>query len=228
MFVEETVILSQKEDRADRVVWPGWQTVRTIGRGSYGAVYEICRDLPGGRRESAAVKVVSIPRTQSEIAELRADGYDEGSISTTYRKKMESLTEEYSLMRTLNGTSNVVNCDDLKCLPHGDGIGWDIYIKMELLMPLTQALPEQMSEELVIRIGRDLCRALKLCENNNIVHRDIKPQNIFVSPNGDFKLGDFGIARTMDGTVQGTRIGTYRYLAPEVYYDRPYDGKVDI
>ena len=51
-------------------LWPGWETVRLIGRGSYGAVYEIRRSL-GGEEERAAVKHMSIPQDEQEIRELK-------------------------------------------------------------------------------------------------------------------------------------------------------------
>ena len=81
---------------------------------------------------------------------------------------------------------------------------------------------------MVVKIGRDLCKALILCEKNQIVHRDIKPENIFVSRYGDFKLGDFGIAKNIEKTIGGTKIGTYKYMAPEVYNNKPYSFSVDL
>ena len=82
-------------------------------------------------------------------------------------------------MREMNGAANVVNCDDFRIVPHDDNIGWDIFIKMELLTPLTKAIDKQPSDEQVIQIAKDMCSALILCKKYGIIHRDIKPQNIF-------------------------------------------------
>ena len=210
-----------------RAVWPGWTTVRLIGRGSFGAVYEIERDVLG-EKEKAALKVISIPQSDGDIREMVSDGYDEESITSTFREHLKSIVAEYSLMRKLNGSANVVNCDDVRYVQHDDGFGWDIFIKMELLTPLTEALPVSASEEEVVRIARDLCHALVQCRQFDIIHRDIKPQNIFVSPLGDYKLGDFGVAKTVEKTSGGTKIGTYKYMAPEVYNNRPYGAGADI
>ena len=211
----------------EQVQWPGWKTVRVIGRGSFGSVYEIEREL-FGKTEKAALKHIGIPQNPSDIDELYSDGYDSASITATFRNHLQSIIDEYSLMRQLNGSANVVNCDDVQYVQRDDGIGWDIYIKMELLTPLTKALPDQIPPETTVKMAKDLCRALILCNRFHIVHRDIKPQNIFVSPLGDYKLGDFGIAKTVEKTMGGTKTGTYKYMAPEVYNNQPYGQQADI
>jgi len=208
-------------------MWPGWDTVQLIGRGSFGAVYEIERKV-FDETEKAALKVISIPQNDSDIEELYSDGYDDESITNTFKSHLKSIVAEYSLMRKMNGCSNIVNCDDVRYIQHDDGIGWDIFIKMELLTPLTKAVATDCSEATVIKIAKDMCVALELCKKHEIVHRDIKPQNIFVSPNVDYKLGDFGIAKTVEKTMGGTKIGTYKYMAPEVYHYQPYGHNADI
>lgn len=209
-------------------VWPGWETVRIIGRGGYGAVYEIARCECNGEIERAAMKVISIPQNPGVIETMYSEGYDTESITRTLEKYSNDIVSEYSIMRKLNGTANVVSCDDYRKVRHADGLGWDIFIRMELLTPLTKALPEHVSEDTVLKIALDLTSALELCNRFSIVHRDIKPQNIFVSDLGDYKLGDFGIAKTMERTMNGTMIGTYNYMAPEVFSSRPYGSAADI
>ena len=217
-------------EQNDKITWPGWKTVDLIGRGSFGAVYEIERKLfdDDEEPERAALKVISIPQNDSDIEEMYNDGYDEESVTSAFHSHLKSIVAEYSLMRKMNGSSNIVNCDDVSIVPHDNGIGWDIYIKMELLTPLAKSLPAQIPEELAVRIAMDLCSALELCRKYNIIHRDIKPQNIFVSDNGDYKLGDFGIAKTVEKTSGGTKTGTYKYMAPEVYSNQPYNSTADI
>ena len=207
--------------------WPGWETVRLIGRGSFGAVYEIERDMLG-ETEKAALKVITIPQNENDISEMLSDGYDDESITSTFKEHLKSIVAEYSLMRKLNGSAYVVNCDDVRYVQHDDGVGWDIFIKMELLTPLPSALPADVPEEQVVKIAKDICRALVQCKQFGIIHRDIKPQNIFVPPLGDYKLGDFGIAKTVEKTSGGTKIGTYKYMAPEVYNNQPYGAGADI
>jgi len=215
------------KERDKKVQWPGWETVRLIGRGSFGAVYEIERDV-FGHKEKAALKVITIPQSESDIDDLMSDGYDEESITTRFEGYLHDIVREYSLMADMKGCANIVYCDDVKYIQHDNGIGWDIFIKMELLTSLTKALGKTVSDEQAIKIGTDICSALAFCEKRNLLHRDIKPQNIFVAPDGTYKLGDFGIAKTAERTTSGTKTGTYKYMAPEVYNNQPYGGKADI
>lgn len=210
-----------------KVTWPGWETIRILGRGSFGAVYEIQRDV-FGKQEKAALKVISIPQSRGDIEELYADGYNDKSITERFRGYLKDIVQEYSLMAEMKGHTNIVYCDDLRYVQHDDGFGWDIFIKMELLTPLTKALGKSSSDRQVMKIGMDMCNALILCKSRNIVHRDIKPQNIFVSDDGNYKLGDFGIAKTAERTTSGTKTGTYKYMAPEVYNNQPYGQTADI
>ena len=210
-----------------RIGWPGWETKEILGQGSYAAVYEIQRVI-FGHTEKAAMKVISLPKHETELEEMRSEGLDDRGIQRVLQEKLENIVSEYILMRKLNGCSNVVNCDDVRYQRKESGLGWEIYIKMELLTPLAKALDLVPNENEVYRVGKDLCRALLLCKRHNILHRDIKPANTFLSRNGDYKLGDFGIAKTVEKTVGGTKIGTFEYMAPEVYNNQPYGPRADI
>ena len=84
------------------ISWPGWETVRLIGRGSFGAVYEIERKV-FDETEKAALKVISIPQNSGDIDDMYSDGYDEESITSTFQSHLKSIVAEYSLMRKMNG-----------------------------------------------------------------------------------------------------------------------------
>ena len=78
-------------------------------------------------------------------------------------------------------------------------------------------------------LGRDICEALAVCHRKQLLHRDVKPENIFVDGEGRFKLGDFGIARRLDNPATYlTQVGTPYYMAPEVFSLHSYDGRADI
>lgn len=72
--------------------------------------------------------------------------------------------------------------------------------------------------------------ALKHVHDKNILHRDLKTQNIFLTKASMVKLGDFGIAKVLNSETEMARtvIGTPYYLSPELCEDQPYNQKSDI
>lgn len=206
-----------------------WYIVKLIGQGSYGQVYEIERKELGVTYK-AALKTITIPQNQGEVKSLLAEGMSKEEVTEYYREIVQTIVNEFILMSKLKGNSNIVSYEDHMLVEHDDGIGWDILIRMELLTPLFDFLAQKsVTRRDVIKLGIDMCKALELCQKYNIVHRDVKPENIFVSPSGSFKLGDFGIAKIIEKTGNDmSRKGTYTYMAPEVYRGETYDSTVDI
>ena len=200
-----------------------------MGSGSFGKVYEIQRE-EYGKVYSAALKVISIPGSSSEVNSVLGDGLSEKEVGEYFKGIVKDLSAEIAIMSDLKGHSNIVSYEDHKIVPQLDGLGWDILVRMELLTPLPEWSREHaVTEEVVIKIGLDICSALKACHEMNIIHRDIKPENIFVNKFGNFKLGDFGIARTIDKTMSHlSRKGTYLYMAPEVYLGNEYGLTADL
>uniref|UniRef100_A0A8D0DGU3 non-specific serine/threonine protein kinase n=1 Tax=Sander lucioperca TaxID=283035 RepID=A0A8D0DGU3_SANLU len=86
------------------------------------------------------------------------------------------------------------------------------------------------SEEQILDWFVQICLALKHVHDRKILHRDIKSQNIFLTKAGTVQLGDFGIARVLNSTVELARtcIGTPYYLSPEICENKPYNNKSDI
>lgn len=212
-----------------RNVWPEWQVVRQIGRGSFGIVYEAAR-LDHAIQSRAAVKVITIPQNEAEIGTLQIEGLSDAEAKTYLRSVVSDFVREIQLMETFKGLQNIVSVEDYKVFENTKGIGWTIYIRMELLTPLNiYVRSSEMSETEIAKLGTDICTALELCARKKVIHRDIKPENIFVNQFGDFKLGDFGIARSLEHITTGlSQKGTYSYMAPEVLKGKAYDSAADL
>lgn len=210
-------------------VWPEWQIIKQLGKGSYGVVYEAVR-TDNNVESHAAIKVISIPTDESEVDSLRSEGYDPDSTRAYFKNIVDDFVGEIQLMESLKGMQNIVSVEDYKVIAKTDRVGWDLYIRMELLTPFqTYICDNKMTEADVIKLGMDICTALEICGQRNVIHRDIKPENIFINNFGYFKLGDFGIARKMDNMTSGlSQKGTYNYMAPEVATTNEYDARVDI
>lgn len=83
----------------NKIQWPGWETVRIIGIGSFGSVYEIKRTVLGGGEEFAAMKVISIPQTGSDLEIFREEGYDDATIKTIFNDQLGLIVKEYSTLK---------------------------------------------------------------------------------------------------------------------------------
>ena len=209
--------------------WAEWKIVEKIGEGSFGKVYKAQRS-ERGKSFYSAIKVIHIPGSQSELNSVRSEAGDDQSVREYFRNLVEECIQEISTMEYFRGNSHIVSVEDFKVLEYLDDIGWEISIRMEYLTSFMDYCAEnQLTEKDVIKLGIDLSKALGYCRKLNIIHRDIKPENIFVSRFGDFKLGDFGIARELERTMSSfSKKGTYSYMAPEMYKGEKYDSRVDI
>ena len=220
--------MKMEKQTFENKAWPEWRIEKIIGRGSYGRVYKAIR-ADNNVESFAAIKVISIPSDMSEVDSFRSEGVDLDGTKTFFREIVNDCVSEIQLMQYFKGIQNIVSIEDYKVLEKED-IGWDIYIRMELLTPFnTYICDRKMTEQEVIKLGCDICTALEICRKKEIIHRDIKPENIFVNEFGDFKLGDFGIARKLENLTGGLSAkGTPNYMAPEVANNTYYDARVDI
>lgn len=211
------------------VVFGNWTLTRQLGEGAYGKVFEAQR-VDFGITYKSAVKIISVPQNESELGSARTELPDDASLTAYFHSIVADMVKEFELMAALQGTAHVVGYLDHAVIRHSSSIGWDILIRMELLTPMTHLLKEKnLSRDEIIKLGIDICDALALCERYHIVHRDIKPANIFVSKIGDYKLGDFGVARTMDRSVGlMSQKGTFSYMAPEIVRNEAYGLSADL
>jgi len=87
-------------------------------------------------------------------------------------------------------------------------------------------LPQRKAVNLALQI----CSGLKEAHAQGIVHRDLKPENIMVDANGNVKIMDFGIARSMEAVTRmtGSMVGTPQYMAPEQVGGKAVDYRTDI
>ena len=224
------------------VVMDGWKIIDKIGEGSYGRVFKVEKSKYGNLKDTAALKVIQIPPSQDVIKAQLAEGTDTGSIRNSLKGYVDDMIREVSILRDLKDHHNIVRYEDFDVIDHYQEEGivqWDILIRMELLTSLLDhkvnlaMQNKRLETEDVVELGIELSDALSYCAQNNIIHRDIKPGNIFLNKIGDYKLGDFGVARNAESTYATMSMkGTESYMAPEVFLDtgnsHKYGANVDV
>ena len=216
-------------------LWGKWTVKRIIGEGSFGAVYEV-ESEKFGNKSSCAVKLISFKNAEmlqgiSEGKTLSSEELEQLKIEKARKNVREAV-----LMEKLQGRDHIVTIYDYDIFP--DETATDVIIRMELLTNLNDYMKQHTTDsesdlnKTVIKIGIDIGKALEDCEEEQIVHRDIKPDNIFVNKNGTFKLGDFGLSRKMNKSASFSlrkSAGTPLYMAPEALgWGRKVDNLSDL
>ncbi len=183
-----------------------YQILGTLGRGGMGTVY---RALDRELEDEVALKV------------LRPRAFDEGS--------GQMLKVEIRLARKITHR-NVVRTHDLG---EADGLR---FLTMEYVpgTTLRNIIDQKGAVALSpgLQIAKQLCRGLAAVHEAGIIHRDIKPPNIMVLPNGVVKVMDFGIASATEGADPATEswqtVGTPHYMSPEQAQGWELDARSDI
>ncbi|MCR5733361.1 MAG: BspA family leucine-rich repeat surface protein [Lachnospiraceae bacterium] len=207
-----------------------------IGRGSQGktAVFKIIKEN-SGFTETGALKVIN-------IYETFLNGVNDPT--EEIEKEIDSVKKdaetELAVMNRMKGHANIVTYHEFEFQEYGDGNvkGVDLLIRMDFLENIGSRMKEGAvcSEEEIIQMGKDLSKALADCHRKGILHRDIKPDNIFRNEYG-YLLGDFGIAKYSEESdlMASTMAGSFPYAAPEqmgfngsASADSKYDYRVDI
>ena len=183
-----------------------YSQIKLLGEGSYGKAF-LCKRKSDGRL--------------CVIKEIRLYGVPP--------EDREAALKEVSVLKALEHPFIVSYLDSF----HERG---NLYIVMEyadggdLSSKIEKQKRNLMSEDEIMHYFIQLALAIKFLHDRKILHRDLKCQNVFLTKNGDVKLGDFGISKVLDSTMQmcKTQIGTPYYLSPEICEGKPYNSKTDI
>lgn len=210
----------------------GYRVDEEIGQGGFGTVYKVSKSNIAGT-EIRALKHISIPSKKQYLDVLNSMGGDHQKADDYFVGVLKNVINEIRIIRSMSAgrTANIVTYYENDIEEHGSPRTYDVYILMEYLTSLSDhAAAHRLTVRDVVRLAKDMLSALDQCHSNDIIHRDIKEDNIFVSPEGIFKLGDFGVSRVLkDRSGAESMKGTPNYIAPEVYLGKEkYDNTVDL
>lgn len=184
-----------------------YEIIQALGSGAMGTVYRAKdRDLD----EEVAIKTIKAEALKSDPSAI------------------ERFKQEIKLAR------RITDKHVLRTFDFGE-VNGTFFITMEYVraVTLTYILEQRKSLPLGpgLHLAKQICLGLAAAHEQEIVHRDIKPQNMLVNARGDLKLMDFGIARLQGSggmTQTGVVIGTPDYMSPEQATGRPLDARTDI
>ena len=178
-----------------------------IGRGGMGAVY--LAEQPGLGREVAIKELIQ-------------------SADPTSLKRF--LQEAQVMARTSH--PNLVQVHDMELQGNTNYLVLE-FVKGRSLRDWINTSPVQPPQVFAVMHG--VLQALDYAHRHNIVHRDVKPENVLISDEGVVKVADFGIARLTDdsgvggtATKTGTTVGTPQYMSPEQVSSSKVDGRSDL
>lgn len=180
---------------------------KLIAHGGMSTIYELKTPEKAPRQVLKVIDTRMIKQKYRHI--VRAHGLDECSVMGELAQRSEFIMPLYGCV-----WSEVPDKSWKKVLGQEDE---RIYL---LQMPWATNLltVSGMPEREIIQLGMDICSALQVCYLSGRIHRDVKPDNIYIKKNRErlcYLLGDFGIARVVDNRTL-TGIGTEQYLAPEL------------
>ena len=166
------------------------------------------------------VKVISLPPSQTQVDALKLAGVvsDDDSIRQYFQARSIETITEIETLQSLSRHEGFLPCEGYQLVPSEDGLGFDIYI----LSPYRRSLERQFTKRPftqldAINLGMDICSALVACRRNGYLFANLKPNNIYLTPNGEFKISDLGFLN-MGSLKYATIPSQYisDYTAPEL------------
>ena len=183
-----------------------YQVIEELGHGGMGRVYKV---FDTKIKEKVALKLIK-PEVASD------------------KETIERFSNEIRLARRI-GHRNVCRMFDIGEAEGAHFITME-YVHGEDLKSMIH-MSGSLSLGMLLSVGKQVCDGLAEAHSLGVVHRDLKPQNIMIDKNGNAKIMDFGIARSVKDkgiTGAGVMIGTPEYMSPEQAEAKEVDHRSDI
>lgn len=179
-----------------------------------------CPAMQKDSDEKYIVKVISIPASQVQYDALLLTGIcsDKESALAYYNDLANGIADEIKLLQKLSDLEGFLPIEDYQIVPMDDAVGYDVYVLSKYKRTLARKFKkEAMTHISAMNLGLDLCAALSVTRKLGYIYADLKPNNVYISGEQEYRIGDIGFIK-LDSLKYASYPDAYRsaYTAPEV------------
>lgn len=155
-----------------------------------------CPAMQTETNDKYIVKIISVPASQTKLDALLLAGAfrDRESASDYFRDLADSVVEEAVLLQRLSRLEGFIPYKNWQVVPmEGEEIGYDVYLTGNYRATLERHLRhDSMTHLAAVNLGLDLCAALAVCRRSGYLYVDLKPDNIVISEDQEYRIADLG------------------------------------
>ena len=179
-----------------------------------------CPAMEKGSDNKYIVKIISTPASQTQLDALLLSGaYSDKESALSYFKTLsDGIVEEAQIMQKLSQMEGFLPFDSWQIVPMEDEVGYDVYLLSIYRNTLERYLRHNAMTHLgALNLGLDLCAALAICRRSGYLYVDLKPENIYMTDDREYRIGDLGFLR-LDALKYASLPDRYhsQYTAPEI------------
>lgn len=154
-----------------------------------------CPAMDSQSSEKYFVKIISLPPTSAQLeAMLLAGAFsDEASAVKYYEERANDYIREIEVLQQLSRQEGFIPCCGYQSVSSQEHIGFDVYILNKYMRSLERQFTKKPITHLqALNMSLDICSALAACRRSGYIYANLKPTNIFVTENGEYKISDLG------------------------------------
>ena len=179
-----------------------------------------CPAMRENSNEKYIVKIISVPASQTKLDALLLTGAysDRNSALAYFHEQANGIVDEKKILDKLAQLEGFVAYEDCQVVPMDDGTGYDVYLLGKYRKTLARkSLQTPLTQLDAVNLGIDLCAALAICRRSGYMYVDLKPSNIYITGDTEYRIGDLGFVR-LNSLKYESLPDKYRscYTAPEV------------
>jgi len=154
--------------------------------------------MPQSSDDKYIVKIISIPASQVKLQALLLTGAfsDEASAGAYFQELGQDILQEVKVLEKLSKMEGFLPFAGSQLVPMENGVGSEVYLLIPYRRSLARHLRRNnMTHLAAINLGLDMCASLAVCRQSGYLYADLKPENIFICNDHEFRIGDLGFLK---------------------------------